>query len=164
MPTACGLASSFWTMRLSFSPASTIGAVLADRLPHLLESLGVGLLQRLQRVDAFGALLHHQFDEASRACRRWAAGRALRSSRREATDRSRSRSCRDWRRACRPGIGNFLGERQEDLLLGEAEIRTGLGIGDGQAVEADLDLDDVGDAVLGAIFELALLDLRARHW
>ena len=35
--------------------------------------------------------------------------------------------------------------------------RAGLGLGDGQAVDADLDLDDVLDAVLLAVLELALL-------
>ena len=56
------------------------------------------------------------------------------------------------------GARNLLGERQEDLGLGQLQVGTGLGVGEGQAVEADLQLDDFGDAVLGAILELALLD------
>ena len=46
----------------------------------------------------------------------------------------------------------------KQLLLGEGKAGGVLRLGDGQAVKADLDLDDFGHAVLGAIFEFALLD------
>ena len=54
--------------------------------------------------------------------------------------------------------GTCVGQRQEHLLHRELQGRAGLGLGDRQAVEADLDLDDVLDAVLLAVLELALLD------
>ena len=54
-------------------------------------------------------------------------------------------------------VGHLRGQRQEHLLHGELDGRAGLGLRDRQTVDADLDLDDVLDAVLLAVLELALL-------
>ena len=54
--------------------------------------------------------------------------------------------------------GNLLGERQEDLRAVSLRSGPALALAIDDAVEADLQLDDLGDAVLGAVLELALLD------
>ena len=55
------------------------------------------------------------------------------------------------------GVRNFLGQRQEQLASVKLIGRALLGLRHRQAVEADVDLDDVLDAVLLAVLELALL-------
>src|SRR5690606_25322497 len=56
---------------------------------------------------------------------------------------------------------DFLGKGEENLLLGQIEVRAFLRIRNGKAVIAEKDFDDVLHAVLRAVLEFGLLD-RAR--
>jgi hypothetical protein len=56
------------------------------------------------------------------------------------------------------GTGHFLGQRQIEVRALKHEVGARAGGGDGQAVIADLDLDDLGHAVLGALVELRRLE------
>ena len=93
-----------------------------------------------------------------RACRRSAAGRALRSWWPAATGRCRTRSCTDWRRPCRRPA-TFLASALKICSSVRSIAGAGLGVGEHDAVEADLDLDRVTPS--GRSFDFAVLD-RAR--
>ena len=133
-----------------------VGAVLADRFPQLLEALGVRLLHVLERCDLLGADFHEQLMEA--VARAGGRGRAqhldLHVRQRHVDIGPVLVGVGDELAVL---VGNLLGKSQEHLLHRQLDGRAGLGLGDRQPVDADLDLDDVLDAVLLAILELALL-------
>jgi len=56
------------------------------------------------------------------------------------------------------GIGHVLGQGQEDVLRLQVEFDGFLGVGDGDAIVTDLDLDDPLDPVLLTLFEFGALD------
>ena len=55
-------------------------------------------------------------------------------------------------------VRNLLGQRHENLLLGQFHCRRILRCSKGQAIKADFDFNNLGHAILGAILEFALLD------
>ncbi len=56
------------------------------------------------------------------------------------------------------GIGHFLGQGQEKLLARQFQHRCRLGVGHNDAVIADLDLDDLLDAILETGFAFGGFD------
>ena len=135
-----------------------IGAVLADRLPDRLEGLGVGLLQVGHGAGTSAAPA--SITSSTKASRVPEVGGGPSTSiLTSGSDGS----------IVLPGLvgvgdelavrsGTSLASARNSCCLVSFDRRGILGLGDDRPSKPTFELDDVGDAVLGAVLELGLLD------
>ena len=157
MPIALGLGESFWTMRLSFSPESTQAPSSRSDLAAFSQALASAFLRS---AGPCRRPFHHELDEGVAGAR----GRG-RTQHLDLVVRKRRVDVLpglvgvgDQLAAC---VRQFLGEGPEDALGRQCELGGFLRVGDHDAVETNLDLDDFLHAVLLAGLVFTLLD-RAR--
>ena len=134
-----------------------IGAILAHRLPDRLEGLGVLVLQRLQAVDGQRALFEEQLVQRVARARSWRGAKHfdLFGGQRGVDLGPLGVRIVDQLALV---VRHFGGQRQEHLFQRQFHRRTVLGLGQRQAIKTNVQLDDAGDAILGASLELGLLD------
>ena len=136
-----------------------VGAVLADGVADRLVGLLVLLLHRLDEVEGLAAALEAELGEgvAGAGGRGRAEDHDLAIRKRVVHVLPGLVGIRDQLLAARR-VRNLAGEGEEDVATADFHHVRLPGVREHDAVVADLDLDDVGDAVLVAAVHLGLLD------
>ena len=134
-----------------------ISTISAHGLPDFFECLGIVLLHGGQCFKFFSTLFHHQLSEGVACAGGWW--------------RAQNFDLFSWQRRVdfvphlvgvvdqlAVLVRHLLGERHENLLLGELTVGARDSACESQAVKTNLDFNDIGDAVLHTGFKLGFLD------